>query len=237
MIQRHFIILWKKAERKDKTFEEIAKEAYRVLFLFQDFPQALRPNYLTAKNKKESKAFDWNYENFSHMLKKGINKESEKTFENLGYSLSFFSCMDEQDSCAFQITAGNKNEKFYNALIIDLPLSLNLYDERTAEKIRELFEKLVEEYSPYWGCISNRALSRKYGKFLEGGLPTTIHWMNYWSEDIVRSISMEKILAAMNKYPLFSFHKGILSMKNTPFDVEKEEDISYHNELQKAIIL
>ncbi len=30
MIQRHSIILWKKAEKKDKDFEEIAKETYEV---------------------------------------------------------------------------------------------------------------------------------------------------------------------------------------------------------------
>ena len=55
MIQRHSMILWKKAERENKSFEEISKEAYEVLSLFQDCPQELRPNYLTAKTKKDIK--------------------------------------------------------------------------------------------------------------------------------------------------------------------------------------
>lgn len=94
MIQRHSIILWKKAERKDKDFEEIAKETYEVLKQFQECPQELRPNYLTAKTKKDIKEFDWNYENFRSMLKKGVNKEGENIFEDLGYSISFFSSLN-----------------------------------------------------------------------------------------------------------------------------------------------
>ena len=138
MVQRHSIILWKKAEEEDKVFEEISAETYEVLKLFQDYPQKLRPNYLTAKTKKDIRRFDWNYENFSNELKKGINKEGQNTFENLGYTISFFSSMDEEDSCTFQMRAGNKNEKFFNTLIVNLPLSLNLYDEKTAEEISNL---------------------------------------------------------------------------------------------------
>jgi len=52
MIQRHSIILWKKAEKKDKSFEKIARETYEALNLLQDCPQELRPNYLTARTKK-----------------------------------------------------------------------------------------------------------------------------------------------------------------------------------------
>lgn len=101
--------------------------------------------------------------------------------------------MDEKDSCGFQIETGNKNEKFYNILIVSLPLPLNLFDKETARNIRNLLEKLVFLYRPYWGCISNRILSRQFGKFLEGNFPITIHWLNYCSDDIIRAIGMEKI--------------------------------------------
>ena len=91
MIQSYSIILWKKAEKENKTFAEISKEAYEVLKLFQDYPNMLRPNYLTAKSKKEIKEFNWNYENFSKELRKGINKDGKMVLEDLGYSVSFFS--------------------------------------------------------------------------------------------------------------------------------------------------
>lgn len=237
MIQRHSIILWKKAEKKDKDFEEIAKETYEVLKLFQECPQELRPNYLTAKTKKDIKEFDWNYENFRSMLKKGINKEGENIFEDLGYSISFFSSLNEKNSCGFEILAGNKNEKFYNVLIVNLPLSLNLYDKKTADMVKSLFEKLIQSYMPYWGCISNKVLSRKYGKFLEGSLPTTVHWINYWSEDILGTIGMEKIQNMVNKNAMSTFKTGILSIKETAFDVEKEDDIRFHAEMHNQLFV
>lgn len=235
MIQRHSIILWKKAEKVDKSFEEIARGTYEILNLFQDCPWELRPNYLTAKTKKDIKEFDWNYENFNSMLKRGVNKEGKNVFEDLGYSISFFSSMNEQDSCAFEIIAGNKNEKFYNTLIINLPLSLNLHDKKIAGNIKNLFERLVSAYTPYWGCISNRVLSRKYGKFLEGNVPTMVHWLNYWSEDIVQAIGKEKIQKIVDTNSTIIFENGILSIKDTALDTDREDDIRFQNELQKQL--
>lgn len=237
MVQRHSIILWKKAEKEDKKFEEIAKETYEVLKLFQEYPQELRPNYLTARAKKDIKEFDWNYENFRSTLKKGINKECENIFEDLGYSISFFSSLNGQNSCGFEIIAGNKNEKFYNVLIVNLPLSLNLYDEKIADMVKRLFEKLTQSYKPYWGCVSNKALSRKYGKYLEGSLPTTVHWINYWSEDILETIGMEKIQNVITKNAMSTFKTGILSIKETALDVEKEDDIRFHTEMHNQLLV
>ena len=237
MIQRHSIILWRKAEKEDKSFEEISKEAYEVLNLFQYCSQELRPNYLTGKTKKDIKEFEWNYENFSEQLKKGVNKEDEVVFKELGYSISFFSSMDEKNSCTFSMTAGNKFDKINNVLIVDLPLSYNLYEKETADIISDLFRKLVQVYKPFWGCISNRALSRKYGKFLEGNLPTTVHWINYWSEDILGTIGMEKIQNMVNKNTMSTFKMGILSIKETAFDVEKEDDIRFHAEMHNQLFV
>lgn len=132
MLQRHAIILWKKAESEDRNFEDFSKEAYDTLNIFQDYPQELRPNYLTVTSKKDIREFDWNYEQFYRVLKKGVNREGEAVFEELGYSISFFSSTDENASCAFLMSVGNKNDKFYNTFIIDLPLSWNLCDKNAA---------------------------------------------------------------------------------------------------------
>lgn len=55
MVQRHSIILWKKAEKEDKKFEEIAKETYEVLKLFQEYPQELRGYFGNNRYGKNSK--------------------------------------------------------------------------------------------------------------------------------------------------------------------------------------
>lgn len=237
MLQKHSMILWRKAERSDKRFEEIAKETYKVVDLFQNYPQEMRPNFLTGKTQKDVKEFEWNYENFCNVLKKGINKEGENIFEDLGYAVSFFSSMDEKESYGFQIEAGNKNERFYNTLIINLPLSLNLFEKKNCEKITRLFEELALVYKPFWGCVSNNALSRRYGRFLEGNLPTTVHWVNYWSEDIVETIGMEKIQKVVDGNPMISFQKGIFLIKDKALDVNKEEDLIFHEELQKDLFM
>ena len=235
MVQRHSIILWRKAEKADKNFEEISKDAYDVLSIFQEYPYDLRPNYLTSKNPKDIKQFSWNYENFSRTLKKGSIKEDERLFEDLGYSISFYSSADVLNSCAFQMRVGNKNKRFNNVLIIDLPISLNLYDKETAEMIKNLFIELVLAFVPYWGCVSNKALSRKYGKYLEGNLPTTARWMSYWSEEIVREVGMERIKKLVAQNPGVSFQKGILLTKDTGYDLDKAEDVVFYEKIQKSL--
>lgn len=68
----------------------LMQEAYKALNRFQDCPMEFRPNYLTANTPKDIKELNWNFENFSDMLRKGINKEGKNVFEDLGYSISFF---------------------------------------------------------------------------------------------------------------------------------------------------
>lgn len=235
MVQKHSIILWRKAEKADKNFEEISKDAFSVLSIFQDYPHDLRPNYLTSKTVENIKQFNWNYENFSRILKEGSNREDEKIFEDLGYSVSFYSAVNALNSCGFQMRVGNKNDRFNNVLIIDLPLSLNLYDKEIADMIKNLFIKLVLAYVPYWGCVSNKALSRKYGTYLEGNLPTTVHWMNYWSEDIARAVGIERLKKLVDENPEISYKKGILLTKDTGYDMDKAEDVRFHEKIQKSL--
>lgn len=237
MIQRHSIILWKKAETSNKKFEDISKEMYEALNIFRKYPQELRPNYLVAKSPKNIERFDWNYENFRDVLKIGINREGKRVFEDLGYSISFFSSMNEKESCAFRVKAGNKNENFYNTLVVELPVAINLFDIDVAREISKLFNELVQVYMPFWGCISNKVISRRYEKFLLGEIPTTVHWMNYWSEGIVYSIGMEKIQKVIDENIDVTFENNVLSIKDTAFNVNDEKDMNYYNSLHKQLFV
>lgn len=51
-------------------------------------------------------------------------------------------------------------------------------------------------------------------------------------EDI-STIGMEKIHRIMNETPVISFQNGILTIKDTALDLDKEDDVRYHGELQK----
>ena len=70
IIQRYSIILWRKAEQENISFEEISKDAYDVFNIFQNYPQDLRPNYMTVRTRKDIEIFDWNYKHFCEQLKK-----------------------------------------------------------------------------------------------------------------------------------------------------------------------
>ena len=236
MIQRHSIILWKKPEEKDKDFDEISKEAFQVLNILQNYPVNYRPNYLTGSDLSDVKEFPWDLEHFRERLKKGLNQEDDHKFYDLGYSISFFSSMNENDSCAIQMRTGIKNKKFYNTLIINLPVSTNVFGERDAEMIREMFQYLVLKYEPFWGCISNKKISRKYGKLWENDLPVAIHWGNYWSKETVESIGQEKIGGMIHENPQASFENGILFIKDTALDVNNHKDMDYCDKWQRRLL-
>lgn len=62
----------------------------------------------------------WNYENFEKILREGINKENNKTFENLGYSIQMFSSLIDVESFSIQLRVGNKESIFYNTLVVEI---------------------------------------------------------------------------------------------------------------------
>ncbi len=237
MAQVHTIILWKKADRPDKSFKEIAAEAYSVMEIFQDYPVELRPNYLCASSLKKTREFQWSYENFEELLRKNVNREGETIFEDLGYGVGFFSSKTNRESSGFILHVGTKNIKFSNTCIIDLPLSLDLYNREKAAMIYGLFVKLVQKFGPYWGCITNDSLfyERGYERYMVDGIPTMVHWLNYWPEDIAAAIGKERIRQVLSGNPSMRYENGILVAKDTAFDVNNEDDMEYHDKIQSQL--
>lgn len=233
MIQKHSIILWKKAG--EKTIEEISDYGYRVLDILQEYPIDFRPNYLTALSKNEIKKIEWNRYNFTNELMKGVNKEGGMIFNDLGYSISFLSSLDKQNCVSISLNIGNSSEKFYDILIIGFPISWNFFDKNISQMIYSLFERLVQVYMPFWGCVSNRALYKKYGKYLEKDMPTSIYWINYWSKYIVDNVGINKIWKIEKENPLVLFRNGILSIKDIAIDANREDDIKLIAELREEL--
>ncbi len=236
MTQRHSIILWKKAYDKSNSFEEIAKDAFELLKLLKKFPVNFQPTYLSEKSKKESILFDWNFDNFKLLLEKGVNSEGQIVFYDLGYTLSFFSSLNNEDSCSIKITTGITNANFINSFILDLPIGFDLFNNENADLVKNLFKSLINIYKPFFGCVSNKALTRKYGAHLKNDKPAIVHWLNYWSENIVEKIDNEKINSVLQKNNRISFSDGIFSIKETSIDIENEKDVEYQEYLQKELL-
>nr|MCR4933690.1 hypothetical protein [Lachnospiraceae bacterium] len=162
MVQCYSIILWKKAEKNDKSFNQIAEDAFSVLEVFKNFSSEFRPNYLSAASKKEVREFDWDYNSFYSLLKSGVNKEGKEIFKDLGYSVSFFSSKEDEKSCGINLHVGAKNERLLNTLIVDLPISFDMCKVENAKIIYDLFSGLVNVFRPFWGCVSDNILSKRY---------------------------------------------------------------------------
>lgn len=224
MIQVHSMILW--ANAKNEDFKTSVDCAYALIMALKEFGTELSPNYLTAKRKKEAKLFDYNYETLEELLRKGVNKEGKTVFADLGYSVSFFSSFVEKDSAGISLHVGTTNPRFKNNLVVNLPQTCPIYiDTIIGERIINLFKKCVEIFDPFWGCLSNATNVNRYDGYWGDTLPTSIHWINYFGENIIKQFSVKKI----EKSPLYRVEKlskgYFLQLKTTPIDNNNEEDI------------
>lgn len=236
MLQRYKIILWKNPEDNNKEFDDIAIETYNTLLVFQKFPHYLRPNYVTSTQKNDAVVANWDYEEFKNTLKCNVNKEGNIVFEELGYRISYFSDMDDEKSCGISLKVGNKDQRFVNTMIVDLPIIFDLCNNNNIEIIKSLFEMLVFEFKPYWGCVLNRALTRKYGKYVKDGLPSTIHWINYWSDEIINKFGADRLDDFIKKSKTVSkIADGIFSISEKALSSDNSDDVILQDELHNSL--
>lgn len=236
MIQRHSIILWKKADNQDRNFDDIVIEAFNTLNILFDYPIEFRPNYETALSRNEVKEFTWSLENFKELLKKGINKEGDKVFHNLGSTISMFSSLSEDKSFSFELVVGNKDERFLNSLVINIPISFNLFDDKNADLLCEIFDKLVVKFDPFWGCISNKAIARNYEEYLCNGVPTTVFWLNYWGTEIQARVGSQTLNLIIEMFP-DNYSKGVFRLQNRVLDADNDKDIEFHKQIESLLLL
>lgn len=230
--QIHKIILWKKAEKTDKSFDEISKDLFKVLCVFDEFPYEMRPNYFSAYSKNSFKVFNHSYDELKITLKDFVNKEQNINFDNLGYRFSMFSSLDNKKSFSYQILVGNKDERFNNSFVISIPLDFNCYISENYNMIFDLFVKLTKTFNPCWGCISNKIISDQYDSFIENKKPTTFHWVNYFDEELQNIIGIEKIYKSINVFPDIQFENNILSLQKVPFNVFNKYEMDYHHQVE-----
>lgn len=235
MIQTHTIVLWRMPELEEKSFDSLARNSFELMSVFQDFDCEWRPNYLTGYKKNKTK-FQWNYNNFSEELKKGVNREGKKAFSHLGYQISFYSSLIEDKSFGHSLTIGST--RFFNVLTVKIANDFNLYDNVNAKKMERLFEKLVERFNPFWGCVANSKIASKYGYFdQDNNIPQTVYWLNYFNENIIENIGKERIDNVLSEYSSMSFKNGLLRLCSIPIDYESEEDVQFHEEIHSSLIL
>ncbi len=230
MIQRHSLILW--ANPSNEDFHVSLAKANNLLLALKEFGPEIAPNYITSKRKKDALNFDWNANTLEELLKKGINKEGNNQFLDLGYRMSFFSSLREDDSASISLLVGASNSCTTNSLIVNLPLTLPVYESSDInDKLISTFKECVEIFDPFWACIGNNVNVRRFDGYWRDDLPTAIHWVNYFGNGICKIFGDKKIESAPTS-SIEKFHLGyIVKLKDSPLNDEIEDDI----ELQKKV--
>lgn len=224
-MQTHTLILW--AHTSIRDFNDIVFKTYSVLEALREFGPELSPNYLTTNRKADVNKANLTYEGVKQLVQKNINKEGKNLFPDLGHRLSFFSALDEYSSSRVNLTVGTSNPRFKDSLIVTLPQSLSIYqDETVTWKIINLFKKCCQIFEPYWGCIQNDSNANRFDSLWNDSLPTAVHWVNYFGDDVVKVLGEEKIGTA----PMLLTEKldrgYILVLKQFPINDSESEDIT-----------
>ncbi len=236
MLQRHSLILWANASNED--FQISLNKAHELLLALKKFGPELIPNYIVAKRKKESQNFDWSLDTLQGLLQKGINKEDETVFPDLGYRVSFFSSLKEDDSAGISMLVGASNSSIINNFIVNLPLSLPIYESSEVKKrLITLFKECVSIFNPFWACIGNNVNLRRYDGYWGDKLPTAIHWLNYFGSDVSKTLGDAKITLSPT-YFKGKFYSGyLIELKDGPIDDEDEDDIKLQQRANKHFVL
>lgn len=164
-----------------------------------------------------------------------MNQENGQIFEDLGYYISFVTKKDEAVNFSVDLHIENKDIHFVNTCVINIPIDMDLNSIENANFIKKLLSMLVDQFKPFWGCVSNKIITRKYGRHLNGKFPVTVQWINFWQEEIIDGLLKDKLTRIQAGFPEFEIKKNIIIAKELPFNMENEKDISYQENLHKLI--
>lgn len=234
MTQKHTMILWREPDLEIRSFDEIAKEAFDIMNVFQQFDNEWRPNKLVGYRQKDG-PFEWNYEHFAEALKKGVNREGKVEFPDLGYRMGFYSSSNEDRCFGHSLHVGDT--QFLNVLTVSIGLDWDLQNKLIADNLVLLFEELVEHFQPFWGCIANAKISKEYNYFnKEEYIPQTIYWVNYFNKTVEENIGQHKIDEVLSQYTNITMKNGILRLKDTMIDFNVELDVRMQQEVHHQLL-
>ncbi len=234
-MQVHTIILWQKPISDRTSFEDIVRNVIDIVTVFNALPEQYRPNFYTSNSKASAKPFVLDYDDISSHLQK-----TACTFKDsvINYSIGLFSSKNNDSAFGYSLRVGTRENKhgFINTLVVNIAINYDIYDEKYAGLLEKVFKECVTTFKPFWGAIVNDSARAEDTPLVVDGTPANIHWMNYWSDDIIDQIGLRKIKKAEKKYEQFNFDNGIIKIKPLPINADKAEDIEYQSELEKLLL-
>ncbi len=225
MIQTYTIVFW---EHPHQASLEMTVQQLECIFeSFNDCPGYIDNICVSYKGKYVG----YDSVELNDLVQRGVNHEGKIQFPQLGYRILFrFELFGEKTygSALLGASAGNCT----NSLNIKIPKNIDLNNPAKSELVIQLFEKIANTSNWYWGAVIDNITSRRIGSLFGAGIPTAIHWVNFWGYEI-----REHIISQGNYIDeeCRMVNDNIIVLSNTPFDAEDEREIIFLDDLYGKI--
>lgn len=208
------LILWRKPV--EKTLEVLAEEAFDLFSIFREAQEDFRPNYQTARRKRDAKPITWDEKTFRNALLGRPVNQGNTLLGELGYSISFFSSVEEERSVGYRLHIGNRDPKFVDTFVVDIPDSAWNSRLFSLVAIEDTFCRCIAAFHPFWGCVDDRCPPEDGYLTWDRKRPMGVCWMNYWDTAMALQVGLLHIRRACGAMPEASWRDGVFRTGREP---------------------
>lgn len=228
------MIFWRKPS--PECIDAQIEELYNTLLEFKKVDDLFSPNFILSNSRRKGViSFEWDISAFKkRMLAHPVNKGNVALGE-LGYSFAAISTQEESNCIGFSATIGNQHRAFYDSLVVNLPDAL-LERNNNEQIVQSLFKNASVSFKPFWGCITDVAMLRKCPELMSGNKPTSVHWVNYWSDTIVETIGDRTVRSVLSSNNI-TFDGNIFAICGHPIDISLNEDSLFVEKINRKLKL
>lgn len=79
----------------------------------------------------------------------------------------------------------------------------------------DVFKQCTRIFQPYWGCIADTAFFQKGQGLLPTCMPSSVHWINFWSDPIFDGIGRKRIMNVFSQYDIV-IENGVFMIQTKP---------------------
>ena len=233
--QFYTMLLCREADESKLLFDDLAHKAYDLMMFFNEsLPVQYRPNYKSVYKKNDAKIYNWSYGQFYNDLKNGVNHTKDADFENLGYTVSFFSSLNDSEAVGYNLHIGATSKNVQNFLSVTFPPDFNYFEKNNSTLLEKLFERCVTLFGATYGKMANSCVFNGRGMSfdLKGYKIEHLQWLNYFSLKRFDIGKQLKCITKLNKG--INCKNGFLKLKEIAIDSTKAEDMELVNKVDEA---
>ena len=192
-MERLTLLMWRKPSLEKKhNATDVASEMLNIIEITRECIPEFSTFYIPASKKNGVKEAVLSKECIESLLHK--SEHNTVLIDKTGYTLSLFTSLDSLCSCSFLLHIGSGHTRLTDSVLIKFPLCWNWQNSDVITRIEKLFMELVKLFCPYWGCVANLGLTNEK-KYVVDEIPTTLHWLNFFSESALKKIGPKKLQA------------------------------------------